>query len=163
MVAKSTASDQPDKMANSAARNYFPGFWIPKRLHRTVIKLSLSLFPRQRVKQAADEEKVLSKTPWPTLSEAGCMERVSKVLSIRYNSKTASHLLYKCQRALWHLSGGGENKWARVCHRFGYPVKQRTLCTSAFCSKSPLEKFGIFFCSSTLYQKKENIYIPFPH
>lgn len=39
------------------------------------------------------------------------------------------------------------------------PVKQRTLCTHASHSRSPLEKSGIFFCGSILYQevKNENI------
>lgn len=86
---------------------------------------------------------MLSKTPQPTLSKAGCMERVSKVLSIRYNSKMAFHLLYKCQRASWHLSEGKEYE-QELTTGLDTPVKQRTLCTTAFHSKSPLEKFGIF-------------------
>lgn len=81
--------------------------WIPKRFHRPVSELPLSLLIQQWVKQAADEERS-AKTPCPTLSKAGCMESVCKVLSIRYNSKMASHLLYKCQRAPWHLSGEGK-------------------------------------------------------
>lgn len=130
MVAKSTASDQPAKMAHSAARRYelprgFTGQLLSYRSHSS---------SGSELNKRLLRKKVLSKTPWPTLSKAGCMERVCKVLSIRYNSKMASHLLYKRQRAPQHLSGGAgrgnpNKKRARVYHRFKYSCETKaSLC-----------------------------------
>lgn len=153
MVAKSTASDQPAKMAHSAARRYelprgFTGQLLSYRSHSSSGSELNKLLLRKQV---------LSKTPWPTLSKAGCMERVCKVLSIRYNSKMASHLLYKCQRAPQHLSGGGgwggtqTKKEQEFTTGLNTPVKQRPLCARAFCSKCTLEKFGIIFFAVVFY------------
>lgn len=119
--------------------------WIPKRFHRPVSELPLSLFIQQWVKQAAPEEKS-AKTPRPTFSKAGCME------SIRfYQLETTVKWHPICSTNVIELHGTCLGKKKPTKHKeqeyttdINTYVKQRPLCARAFCSKSTSEKFGLF-------------------
>lgn len=128
MVAKSTASDQAAKRAHSAARRYE----LPRGFTGQLVSYDSHSSSSSELNKLLLKKEVVSKTPWPTLSNAGCMERVCKVLSIRYNSKMASHLLQKCQKSSMAPVWGEKNpnkKRARVYHRFKYSCETKaSLC-----------------------------------
>lgn len=87
----------PRKFSNE---KLFPWIMNPQNLYRPVNKNGSHFSPSGTpVKCITYEEKAPSTIPWPMLSEAGHVERVIKVLSVRCKVKMTSHLFYKCQRA----------------------------------------------------------------
>lgn len=144
----------PRKFSNE---KLFPWIMNPQNLYRPVNKNGSHFSPSGTpVKCITCEEKAPSTIPWPMLSEAGHVERVIKVLSVRCKVKMTSHLFYKCQRACGTCLGKKKKTGARLHHRFGYSCETKGLLCECFPQQKSSGKFWNIFCSGILCQWLRN-------